>query len=71
MSLKMRIASLLIIFLLRIYATEISNQILILNDMHYNPNLTTSCNWGYCTTLGIYNEDSDLKLIETVLDRAK
>ena len=53
------------------YSDKKGYRFLVLNDLHYNPNLTTKCDIGYCTTKGVYGQDSPMELIELVLDNAK
>ena len=45
--------------------------ILILNDIHFNNTLSEPCHLFNCRDLGKYEQDSPLKLIETVLDKVK
>ena len=44
--------------------------ILILNDIHYNDTLDLPCYFGNCHDLGVYGQDSPLKLVKAVLDKA-
>ena len=54
------------------------HKFLVLNDIHYNPNITSACTYGDCEDLGYYGYDwknqntgdSPLALIEQVLNRA-
>jgi hypothetical protein len=47
--------------------------ILVLNDIHYNPNYTydaSGCYLGHCLKYGKYGEDSPWDLIEAMVERA-
>ena len=46
--------------------------ILVLNDIHYDPNITLPCTFMNCSDMGVFDHtDSPLKLIEAVLDKAE
>ena len=49
-----------------IYLTN-AYKFLVLNDMHYNPNYTEPCNWGFCQDLGVYGDDSPWDLIANMV----
>ena len=55
-------------------AYELNSKILVFNDIHFDPNITSSlsCIYMNCSDLGILDHtDSPLKLIETIFDKAK
>jgi hypothetical protein len=48
-----------------------SYKFLILNDIHYHPNYTSTCQLCVWSNLGQYGQDSPLELIEYMTDHAK
>lgn len=64
---------LLIVTLL--FATVASDEVvhrhLVINDMHYNPNYTASCNFAFCQDIGTYGKDPGIDLIERVVNKTK
>jgi hypothetical protein len=47
-----------------------THKYLVLNDMHYMPNYTESCSWGFCRNMGMYGTDAPWDLISHVVDNA-
>jgi len=65
----------LLIILSYLFTGTTAQKFLVLNDIHFAPNLTEQlhCDWGDCTDMGMKNDknDSPLKLINFVLDQAQ